>query len=214
MRWVLVALLALVGCKKAPETSPSADPAFWIWVAANVEGLKGVKTGREPVTEQLTAELRKVDPGLVFELGVGRDPFELTISADGKKELFPVVKRLVASAPVIPGTKVIAFRPRKDVEAFSMQIRGGKLSGKDLWFTAHADAERKGLMAVELFVPDLNDLNEEALDKAAFFLLEAAVGEFDVETKIGGIDIKRAPDEPAPPLRPLKELPATLDAWK
>src|SRR5690349_9585027 len=115
---LFMAALALVACKKSPEAEPPVavvdkDPAFWKWVAANVDGLKAVKTGREPVTEQLSQHLESIAPGLVFELGVGREEFELIISADGKKDLFPVVKRLVSAAPQLPGTKVIAFRPRK-----------------------------------------------------------------------------------------------------
>jgi hypothetical protein len=228
VRWFLVAVLALAACKKEPQVEvvaaapvPAAkpavvdrDPAFWKWIAANVEGLKAVKTGREPVTDQLSQELEKVEPGLVFELGIGREPFELIISADGKKELFPVVKRLVAAAPEIPGTKVIAFRPRKDIDGFSMQIGEGKLAGKDLLFVAGPDLDRKGLIAVDLFVQGMKSEDDEARRNAAFMLLEASVGEFDLETKIGGIEIKPAPDKADPALKPLKDLPATLDSWK
>lgn len=224
--WLLVAALSLAGCKKAAEAppapvaapvkpaSPERDQAFWTWVAANVEGLKSVKDGHEPVTAQLTAELEKIEAGLVFELGVGREPFELIISADGKKELFPVVKRLVAAAPPIAGTKVIAFRPRKEIDGFSMQVKERQLSGKNLWFVAGEDPSRKGMMGVDVFVEGMRTENEEPLKSAAFLLLEAAVGEFDLETKIGAVEFKPAPGEPAPPLKPLKELPAALDAWK
>lgn len=221
MRWVLVAALALTACKKDPEPKPAPvpvvvdkDPAFWKWVAANVEGLKAVKTGHEPVTAQLSEQLEFVEPGLVFELGVGPESFELIISADGKKELFPAVKRLVAAAPKLPGTTVIAFRPRKDIEAFSMELGDGKISGRDLWFVASPDLERKGLVAVEVFVEGMKSEDDDARKNAAFMLLEAAVGEFDLETKVGLIDIKQAPPKLEAPLKPLKELPAALDGWK
>lgn len=230
MRWVLVAALALTACKKDPEVAPPSpkqpgatpfvaervekDAAFWKWVAANVEGLKAVKSGHEPVTEQLAAQLEMVAPGLVFELGVGREAFELIISADGKKDLFPVVQRLVAAAPKLPGTTVIAFRPRKDIDGFSMEVGAGKISGKELWYVASADPDRKGLVAVDVFVSGMKSDDDDAMKNAAFMLLEAAVGEFDLETKVGTIEIKQAPPKIEAPLKPLKELAAALDGWK
>lgn len=225
MRWFLVAALALAACKKdsapaapaatvAKPTTAEADAAFWAWVRGHVDALKQVKTGREPVTAELTAQLEKIEPGLVFELGVGREPFELVISADGELQRFATVKRLVAAAGEVPGTKVIAFRPRKDVEGFSMQLGEQKLSGAMLWFTAEKDAQRPALVAVTVYVEGMTEENAEPLRNAAFMLLEAAVGEFDLETKVGAIDLLPAPEKPAPPLKKLKELGATLDAWK
>lgn len=230
MRWVLflIAALSSAACKKdaAPTSAPSrpslakpstaeADAAFWAWVRGHVDALKQVKTGREPVTAELSAQLEKIEPGLVFELGVGREPFELVISADGELQRFATVKRLVAAAGEVPGTKVIAFRPRKDVEGFSIKLPASqKLSGAMLWFTAEKDAQRPALVAVTVYVEGMTEENAEPLRNAAFMLLEAAVGEFDLETKVGAIDLVPAPEKPAPPLKKLKELGATLDAWK
>lgn len=232
MRWLslLVVLATLAGCKKdSPPPPPAApapapvvvkasdaerDRAFWTWVAAHLDELKAVKTGHEPVTEALSKELEKVEPGLVFELGVGTKTFELIISADGDQKHFPMVKRLVAAATPLPGTTVIAFRPRKEVDGFSMQLGEQKLGGSNLWFTAKPDAEHPGLIAVTLYVEGMTDATAEQMKNAAFMLLEAAVGEFDLETKIGVIDIVAAPARPTAGQKKLKELPATLDGWK
>lgn len=222
MRWFLIAALAVVGCKKAPEPAPAPVPTlragaaapFWAWVAANVDALKAVKTGQEPVTTQLVAELEKVAPGLAWELGSGTDPFELIISADGNKALFPVVKQLVEAAPPIEGVKVIAFRPRKKIAEFSLKLGEQTLGGKDLWFAAGEDPDRKGLLGVDVFVVGLRSERDEKLKNAAFMLLEAAAGEYDLETKIGAIEFKPAPANPGSPLRPLTDLPAVLDARK
>lgn len=225
MRWFLCAVLALSGCKKSPEPealppapveapAPDPSPAFWAWIAANLEALEAVKTGQEPVTKELARELKKVDPRLVFELGIGREPFELIISADGNKALFAQVKKFVATAPQIPGAKVIAFRPRKPIEGFSMKVGERTLAGTDLWFVAGADPNRKGLLGVDVFVVGMKGERDEPLQDAAFMMLEATVGEFDLETKIGEIQFKPAPASLELPLKPLKELPATVDAWK
>lgn len=222
---VVVALGLLGACKKEPASPPAppapakkpssaeADAAFWAWVRAHVGELSQVKTGREPVTAELSAQLEKIEPGLVFELGVGKEPFELIISADGALERFPTVKRLVAAAGEIPNTKVIAFRPRKDVEGFSMTLGDQKLGGAALWFTAEKD-QKPGLVAVTIYVEGFEQEVPEPVRNAAFMLLEATVGELDLETKVGAIDIVPAPKKPEAPLRKLKELPAALDAWK
>ena len=230
---VVVTLALLAGCKKeqppAPPPAPTpyiAPPAgshkqeeyadFWSWVKPRLPELKAVKTGKEPITEQLTRELERIAPGLVFELGIGGDgkDFELTISADGNKELFPTVQALVAAAPPLPGTKVIAFRPRKAIEGFGMAVGEGRIAGNQLYYVASNDPERKGLISVELYVPDMKNGNDDAMKDAAVMLLEATVGEYDLETKIGHIDIKPAPAKIEAPLKPLKDLPAAVDAWK
>ncbi|MFZ5440586.1 MAG: hypothetical protein ACOZQL_11295 [Myxococcota bacterium] len=220
---VLGFVVALAGCKKdapappapvaQPKSTAEADAAFWAWVRAHLAELQQVKTGREPVTAELTAQLEKIEPGLVFELGVGHEPFEFIISADGSVERFATVKRLVAAAGELPGTKVIAFRPRKDIDGFSMTLGTQKLGGSSLWFTAQKD-QKPGLIAVTVYVEGMTGELPEPVRNAAFMLLEAAVGEFDLETKIGAIDIVAAPEKPAPPLRKLKELPAVIDGWK
>lgn len=232
---ILASVFLVAGCKKEqpppppppeppkPYVAPQAgshqaeeDAEFWGWVKLHLAELKAVKTGKEPVTLGLTRALESISPGLVFELGIAVDgsEFELTISADGRKELFPVVQRLVAAAPQLPGTKVVAFRPRKKIEDFGMQVGAGRIAGNQLYFVASNDLDRKGLVAVDLFVQDMKREDDDALKNAAFMLLEAAVGEYDLETKIGTIDIKPAPAKIEAPLRPLKDLPATLDGWK
>jgi hypothetical protein len=232
---ILASLTLLAGCKKEqpPPAAPAEPPRpyvppkagshqaeedadFWAWVKAHLAELKAVKTGQEPVTQGLSRALENIAPGLVFELGIAVDgaEFELTISADGRKELFPVVQRLVAAAPPLPGTKVVAFRPRKRIEEFGMQVGEGRVSGNELYFVASNDLDRKGLVMVELFVKDMKREDDDALKNAAFMLLEAAVGEYDLETKIGTVDIKPAPAKIEAPLKPLKDLPATLDGWK
>lgn len=223
-----VAVLALSSCTKdeptpvppAPKTEPAPAPppkvdpipALWTWVGAHVDELKAVQTGKEPAAEMLGAKLDAIDPGLTFELGLGKEPFELIVSADGKKALFPLVKQVVDAAPSIPGVKVVAFRPRKDA-GFRLTVNGVTVGGPDVMFVASDDAARKGLIALRLYVKGLTPENEADVKGAAFLLLEAVLGEFDLETKIGAIDIVATPDKSPAAAKPLAELPAAVDAW-
>jgi hypothetical protein len=191
---------------------PASHVAFWAWVSQHLAELKAVKTGQEPIAAQLGAEVEKVDPGLTYELSIGQTPFELIISADGKKELFPLVRQLVEAAPPLEGTKVIAFRPRKDTST-EFQSEHGKMAGGDLSFIASRDEEKAGLIALTVFVKGMTSSNRDAFENTAFMILELAVGEFDIETKIGAIDFRPTAISPAPGAKALAELPGVVDGW-
>ncbi|PZR13496.1 MAG: hypothetical protein DI536_12105 [Archangium gephyra] len=200
----LVALLFVTGCKK------DKDGEFWKWVGAHVTELKLVKTGDEPVVDELSAELGKAAPGLVFELGVGTDPFEFIISADGMKDRFDDVKRLTGAAPAIAGLKVIAFRPRKEIDGFEMHLGDLKLAADEVKYLG--SAEKDGKLSLDLYIDGYSATTEDAVKRAGFVLLDSAIGEFDMETRIGGIEFHGAP-APAG-AKPLPALPAELDALK
>lgn len=207
-RFALLLLVVIGGCKKDVATT---DAAFWDWVRAHTEELKEIRTGQEPIADALSAELQKAAPGLVFELGVGTDPFEFIISADGIEGRFADVKRLTAAAGQVPGMKVIAFRPRKHVAGFEMQLGALKLAAADVKFTAAPD-ERPGKLALVLYVDGFTPATSQAIEKAGYVLLDAAIGEYDMETKIGTIDFKAPPAPEA--AKPLPELPSVVDAHK
>lgn len=210
-----LALLLPAACKKdppPPATDADRDAALWAWTKANLDDLRAVKTGSEPVTAGLAEQLERVDKRLAFELGVGKDAFELIISADGNPAVFPVVKRLVAAAPPLKGVKVIAFRPRKG-PGFQLEIAGTKVGFEDVLFTAAPDPKTPSLVAVTLYLKHLDEKNREAFLNAAFILLELALGEYDVATKLGQLELKALPEDAAG-LRPLAELPAVVDGWK
>lgn len=200
----LVALLFVTGCKK------DNDGEFWKWVGGHVSELRAVKTGEEPVVNELSAELDKAAPGLVFELGVGSDPFEFIISADGAKERFDAVKRLAGKAPTIPGLKVIAFRPRKEIDGFEMHLGELKLAAAEVKYLS--GVEKDGKLSIDLYIEGYDATTEDAVKRAGFVLLDSAIGEFDMETRIGGIEFHGAP-APAG-AKPLPALPAELDAKK
>lgn len=201
----LVSLLFVVGCKK--DVAP--DVAFWSWVRAHAAELKTIRTGQEPIVNELSAELKKASPGLVFELGVGTEPFEFIISADGIRDRFEAVKKLTSTAGEIPGVKVIAFRPRKAIDGFEMQFGELSLAADAVKFEAMwAD----GTVNLDLYVDGLTDANRPQFEKAGYVLLDAAIGEYDMETKVGGIEFHPAPAPEGS--MPLTALPTIIDAKK
>jgi hypothetical protein len=220
MRW-LVLVFVVLGCSKKQEASPSAalapalsagerDAAFWQWVGAHVVELRQTKTGQEPTAQTFASELKKVEPGLAFELGVMKDgPLKVIISADGDQKLFSSVKRLVQAAPRDGGFEPIAFRQR---QGFSLSMEGVSLSAQTMWFTIGRDQERPGMAAIKLYIKDMPADARQRFVEPAFVMLDAALGEYDVEMKVGTIDLEPAPEKVGAPLKGFSELPGAFDA--
>jgi hypothetical protein len=187
---------------------------FWRWFAANSERLQDFESDREAKFEEVAAELHRVHDGLTFAFGpVGEGGREFVVSADGVREVFPAVQALVAAAPPLPGWRVVAFRPRESArESAQIQMGDVKLGMEDVWFKARPD---RGKVGLTLYVRGLspNDVQQgEILKQAAFIFLDHVLGEYDVETKVGAIDWKALPRDPAARgLKPFTEITAAVD---
>ncbi|MHB8875143.1 MAG: hypothetical protein ACYC8T_15765 [Myxococcaceae bacterium] len=213
-RWLVVgtaALLALGGCRK-PAAGAEHKP-FWDWVAANSAELSKIERGDEPIADGLAKQLHYIDGDLTFELGPKGAERELIISAGGIQKAFSKVQALVAAAPKLPGWKVIAFRQRKSLD-LRIGLGGLELGADELWFTAKPDG-RAGLIAVTVFAKGLTAENDREVQQAVYLLLDTAIGEYDVETKLGAIEVKAAPPDPAgQKLTGFRQLPGVVDGWR
>src|SRR5688500_16970121 len=92
------------------------EQRFWDWFAANSHRFVNVERDQEVLFGELRRQLSRIHPSLTFEFGPQRDQRrELVISADGIKDAFPAVQRLVAAAPDLSDWRIIAFRPRGEI---------------------------------------------------------------------------------------------------
>ncbi len=195
---VLMALLA--------PRSGSPEDRFWKWFSANSPRLLAIRSGDEPVAGELAAELAQVHPDLTWEVGPPAAQRELVISAGGIVGAFPAVKALVAARPSLVGWKVIAFRPRRD-PSFSVRLGSYELKPDDVWFAAEADGQKVGLTVYVMGYEEGN----LAAQQAVFLLLDNALGEYEVETRVGFIELRPAPIDPRKAgLRPFKDLPSII----
>ena len=166
---------------------------FWSWFDRNTDRLFHFEADQTAVFSELRAALDSVHPGLTFELGpVCEGKREFVVSADGIRELFPAVRALVAAAPDLPRWVVIPFRPPKDINLV-VKMGGTTLGPEDVWFSAEPDGDRIGLC---LFVRGLTRATWDLLGSASFLLLDNALGEYVVETRVGSIDWQTLPDKP------------------
>ena len=215
-----MAVMSWLGVRREVETPAADSPfdGFWQWFAGAEARLRAAHDGRdsEPLDLQeavaeISDRLRRVHPELCFEFGRADDGvYELILSAGGIRSLFPAVSALMQAAPQVPGWRVIAFRPRKDSD-YRVCLGGLTLEAEALWYRLSPAEDHADL---ELHIEGLTTESLEILGSAAFLMLDAALGEYDVATRIGAIDFEPLPDDPAAEgLKPITELRAEFDAF-
>lgn len=160
------------------------------------------------VMQQVQRALNKQHRGVLAEIGPAGVDRLLVLTADGDRKLFPMILKLFAARPDVEGWKIVAFRQRESnrpMLTFSMSDR--ELDPATLRYVADRN---EGKLDIKLYVPGYAE-GEKTLGTMAFLALDHTVGEYDVETKIGGITLLPAEHVPAN-AHALDDLPVDVDA--
>lgn len=186
------------------------EEIFWDWFTEHQQEYF-IDSVNQELYNPLTAQLEKVDPGLTFEFSpVHKNGIkELIISAAGIKETFPAVIKLVDKAPEFEKWKINAFRQRVPDNYSEIHIGSVKLSYDDIYFTYEIEADK---INIALFVKDY--VNNADYGNAVFLSLDHLLGEYDVETKIGGIEVLTLPEEGTDTLQHFVKLREIVDSNK
>jgi hypothetical protein len=194
-----------------------AASEFWKWFLSNEDYVYNYEKDIEKVFDRLHERLRKVHPDLVFEFSTEIDgKREFTISAGGLEDAFPAVLELINTAPKLPRWNLIAFRKRQD-PVLGVQLGTKKFEPEDITFSSDQQEGRLNLFVYMKGVEKASKKSYEQLLTAMFLLLDATLGEFDVTTKLAGIelcDAKYHHDLPVYPLIKLREVVDALPAAK
>ena len=185
----------------------TSEEKFWIWFVKNQEMLLNFQKNQSRAFRKLKAAISKVHPDLTFEFGFeDGDQMEFVISADGLKDAFPAVESLYSKAPQLPDWKFTKFRPRR--EPMAIEFEGVKLSPDDLRVSIGIRDSRADLV---VYVGSFERFSEEHLVQMVFLMLDQAVGEYDVENKIGQIDVMPLDESSGQKLIAFEDLPNELD---
>ena len=190
-----------------------ATPAerFWIWFEDNADRFFNIPdAGDKRLFEELTTELHRASPSLTWELSAVRDGRrELVISADGHRERFPEVKKLVAMAPPFERWYVTAFRPRGSINC-TITMGDVKLGPDDIWYGAKIMPA--GGVELLFAIRGSKQANCQQFLNAAVVLMDGAIGEYDAVTKVIGVVPAILPQDPAREgLLPFTRLPEFID---
>ena len=166
----------------------SKEDKFWNWFAKNeqiyykqIENLEV----RDSIFKELTKRLAKVNSELAFEFSPINDSGirEFTISAEGIKEHFPIVEKLISKSPTINSWKFNAFRQRVPGDDMSIQYDNIKIMYSDLFFRF---TEKDDKLGIELNIRDFK--YDGGIQNAIYILLDGLLGEYDVTMSIDWIE--------------------------
>ena len=187
----------------------TAESKFWDWFTDHQDLYFSFENNQEKLFADLNKQLARIDKNLTFEFSpvFENDKREFVISADGVKDSFPVVKKLVENAPDLANWIIVAFRqPRNDFS--KIELNNIKLDVADVFFRFAKD---KGKIGIELNIKGYEDTPDWTA--AAFIILDSLLGEYDTEMSLSWIDKKALDERDIEQLFPLKELPVIIHQY-
>lgn len=201
-------IFLLLMCLLARTAAASPESVFWSWFQKNEIEVFNFESNQEVVFDKLAEQMHKVDSRLTFEFGPKESgKREFVISADGIKSAFPSVEKLYAAAPPLKMWKVTKFRPRRD--PFDINYKGISVRASTVTVSVSRDGSTAGLTVL---IPGYIAARQSTYMAIAYLFLDQALGEYDVETRVGLIDVAAPSAQNRQPV-PLAKLPETLDAF-
>jgi hypothetical protein len=165
--------------------------------------------GGDGTGAELTERIGRVHPDLEFDIGpleAGRR--EIVISAGGIREAFPAVEALARGAPALTRWNVVTYRKRRPVSG-TVTFQGLALSPGDVRFEFSPGGPGEGIV---LFMPGYARQEHSRYLALALLMLDALLGEYDVEMKLGSIRIEHLGPGRSAGAMTLDHLPRVFDA--
>ncbi len=180
---------------------------FWHWFINNEELLYNFEKNKESIFQQLSVEITKVHPDLSFEFGPIKDgKREFVVTAGGLISAFPAVELLCTKAPLFKKWVIIKFQPRREPTIFN--IGGFQVKPEDIEIAIVQDNSKVGLT---IFVQNYDKSKYTQFKQAIYMVLDQAIGEYDMETKVGFIDLETFDSESSLKRYSVKDFPFEFD---
>ena len=196
---------------------------FWDWFSANQEtymnmpvlddsAIQADYTAVELLFDELDKRLKKINKYICFEFSplLEDGSREFVISADGIRSAAQKVLQLVDYAPKLKNWKIIAFRQAKDID--HIEFEGLNLIVGDVAFNYRFDDENQ--VDLKFYVRGYDNADSQKINGALFVLVDSLIGEYNMMTKIGYIDVYDSKMAGKSKPRPLSELTALLESRK
>jgi len=194
----------------------SQASAFWRWFAKHQSRFRTVEVPqKETLLDEIQDHLHTYSPDLFFEIGgFPGGVTELIITAEGRRELFPLVWGLVGVAPQLDGWSFIAFKPAQGFD-FVTEYGLAKLDPQQCWFLPLESSKNPERIGLRIGCPNFLHPTLQDFEKAALVALDTGLGELRAAEDIGHVEVERLPAEPADNgWIELVELPRYLDRWR
>ncbi|QQS36511.1 MAG: hypothetical protein IPM56_00740 [Ignavibacteriales bacterium] len=168
----------------------SKEINFWNWFIKNESRIFSFESNQEKIFNELSRELKKINKSLTFEFGpVEKKMREFVISADGDKQAFPSVLALKEKQPEnLNNFYVTYFRPRQTEPMARITYDNLTLSIEDVSYKLEQSDDK---IDVTFFIKGFTENRKRDFFGPIFIMLDHTLGEFDIEMKIGAIELKQ-----------------------
>ncbi|MET0574165.1 MAG: hypothetical protein ABWZ79_22300 [Pedobacter agri] len=202
----------------AQEVLPENGPIekFWIWFKEQEQQLKKFEENPDKYLTEIHTEAQKIKAGLVIELEPPQNGvINMTVSADGDKNLFEDVKSIIAKAPKIEGWNFLAFRQRislEKVKRMKLKVGDEELDPAKMKFFPVVSGKDLDII---IYTKGVTEENYTQIAYNGLLLLDNILGEYDCVTKVRSYDFHDMPTKKKEleGLMPLIELPAYVDKF-
>ena len=193
--------------------SDTKEATFWHWFEKNEGRLFSFEKDRERVFDDLAGAMKKVHSDLTFEFGpvLSDGRREFVISAGGIKKAFPAVEALYSSAPKMNRWIFAKFRQRR-APINDLEFSGRKVRAKDVHYLLFRD-ENPAKVGVMIFFDGYREEEKSVFGQIGYLFLDEALGEYDVEMKLGAIVFQACDSKYFERAHPLTELPKDFDDY-
>ena len=161
---------------------------FWNWFIKNKDELHKINdTKRDEILNKILSQLKKVQPELSIEISREENGIrEMTISPEGDRDKFEIVKLIVQKAPTIKGWKIIAFRQQIGFD-FTLEYQDIRLTPSELYFIPIRDQESLDII---IYGKGFNKYDFNTLAHYGLIMMDNVLGEYDCVTKIRHYDFR------------------------
>jgi hypothetical protein len=190
---------------------------FWKWFSENEKELRNFETNPDKYLNLILSKGQKIESGLAFELQPPIDGIiNMTVSADGVIELFPLIKEIVDKSPKINGWDFIAFRQRmtkEHVKGMILKSDNHEINPSEMYFSPLIEGDNIDII---VYIRGVTEENYNQIGYGGLLLLDNLLGEYDCVTKVRSYDFHNMPtnEEKMEDLIPLLELAEYIDNRK
>jgi len=224
---ILILLLSLgqLGCSLKTEKPNESDmlglfkkgdsiETFWKWFATNEKKYRNFQDDPDKYLTELLVKVKKIAGGLAVELEPPQDGvINMTISADGDKNLFPTVEKIVENAPKLDGWRIFAFRqrmPTDKVKGMILKAQDHELDPNKMKFYPIVSGDTLDII---VYADHVTNENKSNVAYGCLMLLDNLLGEYDCVRKVRNYDFHTMPTDRdlLSELKPLVEIASYVD---
>lgn len=182
-------------------TAMSKENKFWDWFFKNNGryyslNLVADKYLKEKLLNELLEHLHNYSEGLYFEIGGSpNEAQELIISAEGKKEHFVEVEKLVAEVPLISNWKFVAFK-QPATTLFVTEYEGLILDPKLIWFLPLDNENDPSTLGLIVYLKNYTERHKDLFVAGVFKVLDTLLGDKSAALNIQYLDVDKLPANP------------------